>query len=408
MSSSPATLPLRLDTQYDEPVLGPEVKGGEMCGEDGGRVDGRAKSLGSRPNTALLGADMPLEHSIQLPIELWEKVIDVLANEWVDVLWRDVTYEARLHVLGRVCREWYARCRFRAWEKLDVDRMDKTEVYRLINALKQNPERCHAIKTVSFHFQWDSALMSIFGTFAVCMAQRLPPVKRLILGRYNWELGQLHAQVFVHITLAFESVAVLKLMEVRFPSAAVFGRLLRALPRLSSLTCWSVSFRKRGDVAGRIWELHPLRLEGADVRDSDDVVNFLVLVGAQLRHLVWRTRSSDKCSELLAVTAESLSSICLELPRFISRKIRFPDFTIDLTPAIHLRVLSFTVPPAGLPGAANVLSRTSLPKLTVIEVRITSVLLGPKSYSSRLENADKDSYGLIDQALSSRHTKGCF
>ncbi|CCM06961.1 uncharacterized protein FIBRA_09275 [Fibroporia radiculosa] len=407
MTTAPATISLLLDTQFGESVPGPEVNGGEVCcgNEDG--VDDKAESLGSMPNPAPLDADMPLEHSIELPIELWEKVIDYLADEWVDDLWSGETYEAKLRVLGRVCQGWYARCRSRGLERLDVWRMDKKKVYCLINALNQDPERCHAIKMVSFNFRWKS--MSIFGTFAVCMAQKLPQVKHLVLGRYHWELGQPHAQIFDHVTLAFESITVLDLMDVEFPSAVVFGRLVRALPQLSSLKCWSVTFRKRAYVAGRIWQLHPLRLDAAEVRRSDDVVDFLVSIGAQLRHFIWRDRGLEKCQELLPVIAESLSSMRIDLAPSFSilspQGFSPPYFPIDLTSAVNLRVLSISSNLTNLNRAVNILCRASLLKL--IAITIISTFTYTETFSSSniqdtLDKVGKYSYALLDQAFSSR------
>ncbi|CCM06960.1 uncharacterized protein FIBRA_09274 [Fibroporia radiculosa] len=404
MTTLLATILLRLVTRDNDSVLGPEPNGGEVwCGTENG-VDGRAESLVSIPNTVPSDADVSLGHSIQLPIEVWEKVIDVLADEWVDPFRRDKTYEARLRALGRVCRGWHVRCRFRAWEKLDVDHMDKTEVYHLINALNQDPERCHTMKTVSFYFGRMS--IGLFGTFVVCTAQKLPRVKRLILGGCEWDTGQLHAQVFVHITLAFESVTVLELDHVRFPSAVVFGRLVHALPRLSSLKCWSVFFERRGDVAGRIWELHPLRLDSAEVLDSDDVVDFLVSIGAQLRHLSWRDESLEKCQELLPVTAESLSSIQIDITEYsFVRRFSPTDFLIDFTPAVNLRVLSISSHFQDLDTVANRLSRVFLPKL--VEVTIISTFVHTEIFPSlniqdELEEVRMDSYALLDQAFSSR------
>ncbi|CCM01068.1 uncharacterized protein FIBRA_03116 [Fibroporia radiculosa] len=265
--------------------------------------------------------------------------------------------------------------------------MDKTEVYHLINTLNQDQERCRVIKTVSFNFGRTST--SIFGTFAVCMAQKLPQTECLTFWQCEWEPRQLHAQVFVHITLAFESVTVLELRDALFPSAAVFGRLVRALPRLSSLKCWNVVFEKHGYVAGRIWELHPLRLDDAEVWSSDDVADFLVFIGAQLRHLFWRSRSLNKCLELLPVTAESLLSL----------DFRPQTFLVDFTPAVNLGVLSISSHLEDLDTVAKILSHVLLPKLT--EVTITSTLVYTGAFSSSfikdgLDGVDKDSYALLD------------
>ncbi|CCM06187.1 uncharacterized protein FIBRA_08429 [Fibroporia radiculosa] len=391
MTIPPATLPFSTHIREDKLAAGSQVKGREMCCGFGD--NDKPEFLGSMPNTAPLEADVPLGHSIQLPIELWEKVIDVLADEWGDDHWSYETYEARLHVLGRVCRGWHARCRFRACEKLDADRMDKKEVYRLIDALKQDPERCRAIRTVSFDFGRMS--VGLFGTFAVCMAHKLPQTERLTFWQCEWEPRQLHVQVFVHITLAFESVTVLELDHVRFPSAVVFGRLVRALPRLSSLKCWNVSFDMHGDVAGRIWELHPLCLDSAELWNSNDVVDFLVLVGAQLRDLIWHDEGLEKCQKLLSVTAESLSSMHIDLADYVFFEGLFPsDFPTDFTSAVNLSVFSISSDFEDLDGAAKILCRAFLPKL--IEVTIISTF----DYTRTL--AFSNSYALLDRAFSSR------
>ncbi|CCM01065.1 uncharacterized protein FIBRA_03113 [Fibroporia radiculosa] len=404
MSSPPTTIPLQLDAQYDEMMPGPQVEEGEMCCGNRDGVDDRAESLESMSSTSPLKADVCLGHSIQLPVELWVTVIDYLADEWVDVFLFDQTYESRLRELGKVCRGWHARCLFRTWERLVVEKpIEKEEAYRLINTLNQNPERCYTIKTVSFKFQKKS--MSIFGMFAICMARKLPRTERLAFWRCDWDTGQLHAQVFIHITLAFESVTVLELKYVRFPSAVVFGRLMRALPRLSSLKCWDVSFDKHSDAAGRIWELHPLRLDDAELWDSDDVANFLVLIGAQLRHLSWRSLSSDMCLKLLAVTAESLSSIHLELAYFTARKRFPPNFVIDLTLAVNLRVLSIVSNLDDFDRVARILCRAFLPKmteLTIVSIHHYTGTFHLSIIQDKLDAVDKDSYAFLDQAFSSR------
>ncbi|CCM01048.1 uncharacterized protein FIBRA_03096 [Fibroporia radiculosa] len=323
MSSLPATPPLS-GVRYDESVHGPKVKEGETCSAsrdseyilqlqhaislDIAGVEDKTKSFESIDIAKITPPefDKSPEYSIQLPIELWEKVIDYLADEWRD----DYKYDgARMRELGRVCRGWHARCRFRGRKMLDVKHIDKEEVYRLINTLDQDPERCRVIEAVSFKLRY--TLISIFGSFTVCMAQKLPRVEWLRLMKVFWVTERLHAQVFVHVTLAFGSVRILELNITKFPSALVFGRLLRALPRLSSLKCHSVYFEKRCNVTGRVWPWvrYPLRLDVVEVSDSNDVVDFLALSGARLCHLVCCDPNLEKLSELVTVSAQSLSSL---------------------------------------------------------------------------------------------------
>ena len=171
----------------------------------------------------------------------------------------------------------------------------------MIRRLDEHPERYNAIKWV--HFQNEE--INRFGSFAVHMARRLPQVKKLELcpGRrwLYWKPGQLHAQVFLHVRIAFESVTTLWLSWVIFPSAMVFGRLLCALPHLISLTCYRVSFTKQGVVP----VLSLLQLATVDLDDSPHVVDFLVETGAGafLRHVTCNgdTKLCSPCCCLIAL-----------------------------------------------------------------------------------------------------------
>lgn len=185
----------------------------------------------------------------ELPVELWWKAIDFVGDE---ILWHK-DGRIQLRELARVSRVWYTRCRCRAEERLDVLKRNK-EVYRLIRRLEEHPERCGTIKRVHFV----NEKINNFGSIVVHMAGKLPEVERLILScdrsihSYfcDWDAGQLHAHVFLHVRVAFESVTTLALFEVRFPSAVVFKRLVCALPRLASLTRKLVEFKQQGVVPG--------------------------------------------------------------------------------------------------------------------------------------------------------------
>ncbi|CCM00865.1 uncharacterized protein FIBRA_02911 [Fibroporia radiculosa] len=359
-------------------------------------------SIGPITEVARSEPDMRFKHLIQLPVELWEKVIDCVADDWMGAYRDNEVYEARLLTLGRVCRGWYSRCRFRAQERLDVRDTDKSQVYRLIKVLNKHPERCRPIKAVSF--DWWNESVAVFGTFAICMAQKLPRVELLRFENGVWVVGQLHTQIFLHVTLAFGSVTILDFFSVKFPSAVVFGRLVRALPRLASLYCHQVHFEKRCDVASTVWVRHPLRLDTVDLHNSNDVIDFLASSDAHVRHLSSRNDALEKCSKLLPVVAESLLSLRIALERYFGSPTdaRPSDFQIDLTPAVRLQALSFNLRLEDMIRAANILSRASLPKL--IEVKFNSLLYDAKSplVQDALDNVDNNCYALMDQALSGR------
>ncbi|CCM06687.1 uncharacterized protein FIBRA_08974 [Fibroporia radiculosa] len=244
--------------------------------------------------------------------------------------------------------------------------MDKQEVYRPINTLGEDPERWGAIKT------------------------KLPRIELLRLWRCEWETERLHSQVFLYVTLTFGSAIKLKLFYVAFRSVVVFGRLMRALPRLSSLAFHRVQFKRGYHVAGAVRMPGSRRLDAADLRYSDDISDFFVSIGAHLRHLTCYRRDFEKHSELLTVSAESLLFLKIYL-------------RIDLTPAVNLRILSVNGNLDDIAKAVSVLLRMSVPKL--VEVTVGSWLLyvkTPVSVQDILNTVYDDCFVQMDHTLSGK------
>ncbi|CCL99879.1 uncharacterized protein FIBRA_01904 [Fibroporia radiculosa] len=339
---------------------------------------------------------------IDIPVELWWKVIDFAADE---ILWYK-NGRTQMRVLARVSRAWYTQCRRRAEERLDVLMRSKKEVYRLIRRLEENPERCGAIKRVHFV----NEKINTFGSIAVRMAGKLPQVETLTLScdrsihSYfcDWDAGQLHTHVFLHVRVAFESVTTLDLFEVRFPSAMVFGRLVCALPRLTSLTCELVEFKQPSVAPSPGPSL--LRLGAVNLADSPHIVDFLLetRAGAFLRHITY-SGSVEACSRLVAVAAPSLSSL-----HFTPARYKFqvnhdpessPDLLPDLMPAQALCVLSVSLSPYSKfdpRQLASALPRASLPNLR--EIEITAWV----SVNVKFDALDSESYAQIDKVFSGR------
>ncbi|CCM05497.1 uncharacterized protein FIBRA_07720 [Fibroporia radiculosa] len=327
--------------------------------------------------------------SSRLPTELWELIIDFIAEDGLDDMGR----------LGQVCRGWHARCRFRSHEILSMRCTEKKEVYRLIRTLGEHPERSRVVKTVLFEFAPQS--IGLLGSFAVRTMQTLPRVKFLRLSHCKWESGRLHAQVFLHLTLTFGSVTKLELFNVTFPSAVVFGRLVRALPRLSTLECQIVRFQKGCHVVDAVRVPGSLRLDAASLNGSDDVFDFLVSIGAQVGHLSCYGHDLAKLPDLLAVSAESLLSLDVRLLRRAT--------SIDLTPAVNLRILSLAGHLKNIAKEACVLSGASLPKLVEVTIESRPNLWATLvSVQDTLNGIDNDSFARMDRILSGRQFPALF
>jgi len=79
-------------------------------------------------------------------------------------------------------------------------------------------------------------------------AGKMPRLEKLVLvqdtsfhARPAWKPGDMHVDLFLHLS-TFTSITYLHLDNVRFPSVQIFGRLLSALPGLTTLHCYHVEF----------------------------------------------------------------------------------------------------------------------------------------------------------------------
>ncbi|CCM06455.1 uncharacterized protein FIBRA_08719 [Fibroporia radiculosa] len=327
--------------------------------------------------------------SIELPVELWWKIIDFLAGD----IWNTRDGGTQMRKLARVNRAWYTRCRVCAEERLDIMGRDKKGVHRLICRLDKHLGRYSAIKRMRF----ENKKINTFGSFAVRMAGKLTNVETLVLNIGEWEPGQLHPRIFLYVRAAFESVTALHLAWVSFPSAVVFGRLLCALPRLASLTCSRVKC-KRSFVQPPV--PRPLRVSTIDLLDSPDVVDFLVETGAGASHhhvTISGLTGRRQGSRVVAVAAQSLSSFHLHTSWY--RALDFDDLSLlpDLTPAQNLCVLSVHISPSSfiVQWLKPALLRTPLPNLR--ELGITVDLSRDSQRRSNFDDFDDNSYIYADR-----------
>ncbi|CCM00463.1 uncharacterized protein FIBRA_02496 [Fibroporia radiculosa] len=339
-------------------------------------------------------SDVLPKYPTQLPVELWLTIIDLV----LDHCWHSWDYQDQLQKLSMVCQGWLALCRFRAREKVDVEDLDKKGIFRLIKGLEEYPERYDVIKTVSF---WNPYKIDVLGSFAVRMARKLPRVATLNLVNCDWVSGKLHPQIFLHMNATFGSISTLELVGVSFPSAAVFGRLIGALCRLSILKCFSVKFAKYGIVADTVRESRTPTLVAAYLDQSSSVMEFLgmVSIGAHLHHLSFDDSDREKGARMVAAAGESLSSLDIQLQNPIDNS---NNALPDLTPAVKLSALLVDLDLKDLGWLANILSHASLPKLVELQIVIK---LDAREGEHVLDVLDKIEYNCcerIDQVLSTR------
>jgi len=110
----------------------------------------------------------------------------------------------------------------------------------------------------------------------------MPLSKSLLVqgaGITGWKLGDMHVDIF-HYLSTFASITHLSLSFVTFPSVQTFGRLVSALPSVTSLRRRTVKFKTHGLRAGtflrRPRNLSTLELDIYDLPTTRDVSDLLV------------------------------------------------------------------------------------------------------------------------------------
>ncbi|CCM02013.1 uncharacterized protein FIBRA_04089 [Fibroporia radiculosa] len=173
--------------------------------------------------------------SITLPIEIWEHAFDYLVpSSWnTEKMLKDLS---RLRTCATVCRSWRARCLFHLRQYVVLE--DRRQAARIAKRLSRDRRLAAAVTTVVV------SKAEALGPFATSMARKLVHVRTLVLKplsiQEDWKPKLLHADIFLHLRIAFDSVTNLYIefnWESLFPSAVLLARFLYSLPQLSHFYC---------------------------------------------------------------------------------------------------------------------------------------------------------------------------
>lgn len=176
-----------------------------------------------------------------IPIEIWEHAIDYL---WA--------FPAALRACAQVSRAWHPRSLFHLVSTARLT--SHAKMYGFLRTLTAHPVLRARVHSVDI---WGSSgpdspdddssdarrpPVPHLATFAAAGARRLPAVRTLDIWRADWREPGAGARVLTHLS-AFASVAELNLFRVAFPNVPTLGRLVTALPRLSTLFAEDITFR---------------------------------------------------------------------------------------------------------------------------------------------------------------------
>ncbi|KZT07320.1 uncharacterized protein LAESUDRAFT_812305 [Laetiporus sulphureus 93-53] len=150
------------------------------------------------------------EVELELPIEVWENVINHL--------WDD---QRALRRCMLVCRAWYPPSLFHLRRLIRIKTVKTVMAYA--KKLKRRPELSKRPYDMTIVGKYQETDLSALSTAAIMLARKLPRLERLTIQNSEWKLSTMHGDIFLHLS-AF-SVTRLHLHIVMFPSITVLARL---------------------------------------------------------------------------------------------------------------------------------------------------------------------------------------
>jgi len=201
----------------------------------------------------------------ETPIEVWWNVIDELQND-----------QDALVACALVCKGWAPRSMRLLGKPITL--RSPRHVLQIAKLGRTGSQEVKSCRTVIIN---GNALRTL-SVFATRFAGKMPCSKTLLLqgtGITGWKLGDMHVDIF-HYLSTFASITHLSLSFVTFPSVQTFGRLVSALPSVTSLRRRTVKFKTHGLRAGtflrRPRNLSTLELDIYDLPTTRDVSDLLV------------------------------------------------------------------------------------------------------------------------------------
>ncbi|KAH9930250.1 uncharacterized protein B0H18DRAFT_993975 [Fomitopsis serialis] len=208
-----------------------------------------------------VSASEPSTQRLELPVEVWERIIDIVATESKrgdNNNWTSHPGWGTLIACTLVCKSWYHRSWFHLHWQISV--RSREQVVALSRLIRAEPHLREAVQRIAIAggLDQDQRRLPIphMATFVAMLACKLPNVKELIVRHAEWRVADIQPKSLSYVPHAFQSVASLKLVNVTFASAMLFGRLVSALPALTWMHC--VVVRCTQDEPGPVDILSPL------------------------------------------------------------------------------------------------------------------------------------------------------
>ncbi|RPD78455.1 hypothetical protein L226DRAFT_293250 [Lentinus tigrinus ALCF2SS1-7] len=201
----------------------------------------------------------------RLPIELWERIIDVGAS----CINRDdgtVVDYPTLRACALVCTAWLPRARYNIFYRVVL--RTSAHVQRFISTTPATG--CHVREIELGPPRWEAmegwVSLKEQPSIAALLYANLTGVNTLVLSRLQW----LYPRKHIKLMSQFRSVKVLELYYVRFPSPSDLAQVLWSLPNLTALRCVAIylQYAKRPAAEVRRYCSRPQALQVMKVRGS--------------------------------------------------------------------------------------------------------------------------------------------
>ncbi|CCL99512.1 uncharacterized protein FIBRA_01530 [Fibroporia radiculosa] len=341
---------------------------------------------------------LPAKRHVRLPVEVWEKVIDILACEFPSYcdLWK----------YGVVCRDWYPRCQFHVRRSVPIG--TKQHVYRLTKSMKVMRQRTSPMKHVTFL----GLNITPLGPFAASMAHKLPEIEELTLRGSTWISGPLHENTFMYIHVTFRQITRLVLDSITLPNLTTLGRLIYSLPSLSSLSCCRLYLRTRKFVSGTVYprpdfglKLLALSHIGADILEFF----YTILLASKVEQLALDNlvgSGSNLCAVLEKLMGMAQASLTHFTFSYFNGILSWEEHPLNLAVASKMRVITLMLGSDEFAKSsgwiAEFLSRAFPSTLHEVKIIIWRYLPSGAETEALLKalNSEENDYARVDQVLS--------
>ena len=167
------------------------------------------------------------------PLEIYERIIELAAEETIPLLWLPAVRDS----FSFVCSAWRPKCRVVLFRTLRFETDGVKKMIQFRDFFQRSPHIAMLVEAVRMRLgeQMWSATME---TFPYILAKHLPRLRQVSIGARNYPIFMHRYFRFPSRQLQIHTVAVLELSRVTFDKTFALDWIVSFFPRLRLLDIW--------------------------------------------------------------------------------------------------------------------------------------------------------------------------